>query len=355
MGFPRFPRFPRFLFLFIFFIFLFYFYFSKKETFETNYLQRFKNKENRTFPFRYFTDENDNVLPFVAITGPFREPSAKKKYREYLKQNILIFGITAYKTFPNTKLFGKEEGEYERKDDFDYTREIKNWLCCLKDKESYGFSKWNHIEDISESDFYDAEEENTTKNKKYDFIYVCNKDADTCPKNGWNAINRNFELALECFPIMCNEYNWKGLVVGRVGCGLEKIYGDKLEIVDWLDYHILQDKMRESRVLFIPNVLDASPRVISECLVKDVPILMNRNILCGTKYVNYETGELFTDTHDLRGAIDKLQQRMYKISPRKWWSQNHSKDKGQKALRDFLAKSFPGTLDESVKRVKFIL
>jgi hypothetical protein len=322
-----------------------------------SYIQQFKNKEHRIFPFRYFSDTNDNVLPFVAVTGPFRDETAKQRYFEYKEKGINIFGITAYKSFPNNKMFGKEEGEYERNDDFDYVGNIKDWLCCFKDRESYGFSIFNNITDISESDFYNAEDDvDTNKNtyKKYDFIYICNKDSDTCPLNGWNAVNRNYDLALKCFPILCNEFHLKGLIVGRVGCGLEKQYGNKLEVVDWLDWHILQEKMRESKILFVPNIFDASPRVVAECITKDIAVLMNRDILCGSKYINYETGEFFSNENDLKGALTNLLNRIYKISPKKWWSENISQEKSQRLLRDFLADAFPGSLD-SVDRVKFIL
>lgn len=322
----------------------------------TTYIQQFNNKDHRIFPFRYFTDASNNVLPFVAVTGPFRDDKAKERYHEYKSKGIHIFGITAYKTFPNNKLFGKEEGEYERNDDFNYVGEIKDWLCCFSNKETYGFSIFNNVVDISESDFYNAEteEKNKSKDKKYDFIYICNKDDDKCPLKGWNAINRNFDLALKCFPILCNELQMKGLIVGRVGCGLEKEYGDKLEVVDWLEWYTLQEKMHESKMLFVPNIYDASPRVIAECITKGVPVLMNRKILCGSKYVTYETGELFTDEIDLKSAVTNLQQRMYKISPSKWWSENYSQERSQKNLQKFLADAFPGSLD-TIDRVQFIL
>lgn len=327
---------------------------NKNLTPELNtYIQIFKNKEHRMFPFRYFTDISNNVLPIVAVTAPFREDVAKKRYYEYKEKGIHIFGITAYKSFPNNKLFGEEEGEYERKDDFDYVGEIKNWLCCFKDKTKYGFSMFNNVVDISESDFYDTEKNSNTA-KKYDFIYICNKDDDKCPLKGWNAINRNFDLALKCFPVLCNEFHMKGLIVGRVGCGLEKEYGNKLEVVDWLDWHVLQEKMRESKILFVPNVFDASPRVVAECITKNIPVLMNRNILCGSKYITYETGEFFSDEVDLKIAVMNLQNRIYKISPGKWWSENYSQERSQKKLHQFLSAAFPGILD-SVSDVKFIL
>jgi len=320
----------------------------------TSYIKIFNDKDHRIFPFRYFTDDNGEVLPIVAVTGFFRDKESEKRFREYKEKGVKIFGITAYKSFPNRELMDKSEGEYERNDTFDYVTEIRDWLCCFKNKTSYGFSEWNRTADISESDFYNAESDSLVVKKKYDFIYICNKDSDDCPADGWNAFNRNFELAKKCFPIMCREFNLKGLVVGRDGCGLEDKYDEnELEIVGWLDWHNLQDKMRESRFLFVPNVYDASPRVIAECIIKGLPVLMNKGILCGFKYITYETGEFFTDEIDIRPALTNLLNKQYKISPKEWWADHYSQDKSQKVLRDFLVEN--GDLASRIKRVKFIL
>ena len=316
------------------------------------YVKQFLNKDHRIFPFRYFTDDNGVPLPFVAVTGFFRGKDAEDRYHEYIEKGINVFGITAYKSFPNRKLMDGSEGEYERNDTFDFPNKIQNWLCCFKDTSF--FSSWNKLIDMSESDFYNSEDESSAITKTYDFIYICNKDSDNCPLDGWNAINRNFELAKKCFPIMCREFGLKGIVVGREGCGLEQEYGDRLTIVGWLDWYALQDKMRASKFLFVPNILDASPRVIAECLTKDVAVLMNRNILCGSKYVVYETGELFTDETDIRPALTALLNRQYKISPKKWWRENYSQEKMQIKLRSFLHQCFLGELD-GIEKVKFIL
>ena len=320
------------------------------------YVQSFKEKENRMFPFRYFTDENDRVVPFVAVTAFFREKEAEDKYHEYIAKGIHIFGITAYKSFPNREQIDSTEGEYERNDTFDYTGKIRDWLCCFRNAEENGFTSWNRLKDISESDFYNAEEDDSTKvEKKYDFIYICNKDSDECPLDGWNAFNRNFDLAKKCFPIMCSEFGLRGLIVGREHCGLEEEeYGKYLEIVGWLDWNKLQEKMRESKFLFVPNIFDASPRVVAECITKNVKVLMNRNIMCGFKYINYYTGELFTDETDIRQSLTNLLNKPASVSPKKWWSENHSQDKSQKKLREFLDDCFPGELQD-VQKVKFIL
>jgi hypothetical protein len=256
------------------------------------------------------------------------------------------------------------EGDYEINDTFNYTGKIRDWLCCLKNKKIHGFTDWNRTVDISESDFYDAVEETSTSNhvinicnlyKKYDFIYICNKDDESCPVYGWNSIARNFELAKKCFPIMCIEFGLKGLIVGRENCDLEKKYGNKLEIIGWLKWKKLQEKMHECKFLFVPNIFDASPRVVAECITKNLQVLMNRNIMCGSKYITYETGELFTDEMDIRSALTNLLNKQYKTSPKKWWRDNYGVEKSRKALCDFLTDSFPGQLDSNVKHVKFIL
>lgn len=307
-------------------------------------------------PFRYFTDSSGNLLPFVAVTGFFRGDDAKKKYQEYVAKGVNVFGITAYKSFPNKDRIGDEEGQYEKDDTFEYTREIKNWLCCFKEKDSFKFTPDNFTVDMSESDFYTVETDDQKRTKKYDFIYICNKDDDTCPLDGWNAVNRNFALAKKCFPIMCKEFKLKGLIVGRINCGLEKELGDSVEVTDWLDWYELQNKMRESRFLFVPNIQDASPRVIAECLIKDVPVLMNANIMCGFKYVHQETGEFFNDETDFKQALTQLMDRINTISPARWWENNYSNEKSEKKLKEFLAEAFP--LEDSlntIDRVKFIL
>jgi len=325
---------------------------NKSETELELYVKGFKEKENRIFPFRYFEDENDNILPVVAVTGPFRGKDALDKYNEYREKGVHIFGITAYKSFPRIIVDGTEN-KYEITDQFDYVSEIKDWCTCFKNNSDHGFTANNNTIEISESDFYDVDDKEDVT-KKYDFIYICGKDGDKCPLNGWNAINRNFNFALAVFPIMMKKHGLKGLIVGRIGCGLEEEYKDKIEITDFLPWGELQDKMRESKFLFLPNVNDASPRVISECLTKNVPVLMNENILGGWKYINPETGEFFTNEYDFEDALKRLLDKLENISPKKWWKKRYSQKTSRKKLRDFLDKSFPGVF-VNTKEVKFVL
>jgi len=301
----------------------------------------------RKFPFRYFKDENNNVLPIVALTAFFRNKEEKDLYFKYINAGIKVIGITAYKTFP-LKIRDSSEDKFHLTDDFNYTNQINIWLACMQNLELYNFTDKNNIINISESDFYDIDE--TNSDKKYDFIYICNKDADNCPRDGWNAINRNYDLALKCFPIMINEYKLKGLCVGRIGCDLS-MYGDNIEVTDFLPYYELQQKMRESKFLFLPNIYDASPRVIAECITKNLPVLMNKSIICGFKYITKETGEFFIDENNLRNGLDNI---MINKTPRNWWKENYGIEKSSKKLRDFLFNFYPELL-QNINYVSFII
>jgi hypothetical protein len=81
---------------------------------------------------------------------------------------------------------------------------------------------------------------------------------------------------------------------------------------------------------------------------------MNKNILCGFKYIHPETGEFFSDEIDIKSALENLLARMDTISPQKWWKANYSREGSYKKLRNFLAECFPGVLDH-VQEVRFIL
>ncbi len=147
----------------------------------------------------------------------------------------------------------------------------------------------------------------------------------------------------------------KVMILGRQNCGLEELYGDRVEIKPMLPYPEFQQKLKESTILFIPNHYDASPRVISESIIKNVPVLMNENILCGAKYINHETGEFFTDEHNIRFALTQLLSRINIISPKKWWITHYSRQKSGKKLRNFLYNcSKNKDVLENVQEVYFI-
>ena len=302
------------------------------------YLQKeSQRKFSEIFPFRLLSDENRKLIPVIALTSFLGSTERVNKYHEYIANGIKVIGYTSYKSFPKPISDGTVDSQ-SLDDTFRYTKEIKNWVCCFKNPNEYTFTRNNTLLEMSESDFVDAKPINTPK--KYDFIYICLQDEkDSCPLTGWNAVNRNFDLALKCFPIMINEFNLKILVVGRLNCGLEELYPGSIEVVGMLPYNEFQEKLKESKYLFVPNIYDASPRVVTEALSKDIAVFMNKNILCGSKYINEHTGEFFTDQYDIKYHLKRFLNK--KMHPIEWWRQNYSREKSGTKFRNFLLTCYP--------------
>ncbi len=63
----------------------------------------------------------------------------------------------------------------------------------------------------------------------------------------------------------------------------------------------------QARWAFIPQICDASPRVSTQALSMDIPLLMNRNIMGGWKYlIPGQTGEFFHDMSDFRDSLRRI-------------------------------------------------
>lgn len=62
-----------------------------------------------------------------------------------------------------------------------------------------------------------------------------------------------------------------------------------------------------------------SCRVVAEALCFDMPVVMNRHIVGGWKYVNDYTGEFFSDSSDVVDAYRRLRDKASKLAPRDYF------------------------------------
>jgi len=108
----------------------------------------------------------------------------------------------------------------------------------------------------------------------------------------------------------------------------------------FLKYHwgILDAKgmdrcMSQCRFGLFPNTVDNSPRIISECLSRDVPILVNKKIHGGWHYVNSKTGCLFSADNIREKAQFMLDN---KFEAKKYYESNFGFDISSRKLAEFL-------------------
>jgi hypothetical protein len=133
--------------------------------------------------------------------------------------------------------------------------------------------------------------------KRWDLVY-------SCPPTWLNDLQKNWDLARSCIAALADA-GARIVIAGRSGVpGLPRHPN-----VDYLSVLPFPDFLRvtaSARIAFLPNWLDASPKVLPQSLALDVPVLVNRRILGGWKYVAPETGVFFDDEADVVDAFFSL-------------------------------------------------
>jgi hypothetical protein len=91
---------------------------------------------------------------------------------------------------------------------------------------------------------------------------------------------------------------------------------------------------------------------VTEAISQDIPVLMNRNIVCGSKYITHETGEFFTDENDVEHHLNRMLSR--EMHPQEWWQQNYSNQVSGIKFRNFLSEIYPDVPEvQNAKEVYF--
>merc|ERR1712087_176609 len=190
-----------------------------------------------------------------------------------------------------------------------------------------------------------------SKPKLYDFTYSASDCDVTSDGKGWCGWSKNWSFVKDALKIMCNPpYNLKGVLVATKSKDGKKAYKLPPECQDTMiqtsfipDQKKFFNYIENSRFVLLPQVHDASPRVSTQALALDVPILMNYHIMGGWKYVNDQTGEFFHDISDFRQALDKILKggdTPGHYEPRKWVLENYDNPNSGKRLYDFVQKHF---------------
>lgn len=298
-------------------------------------------------------DKLEEQIKIVLLSHPFTRDSSWKQYEEYINDNFLVLGISSYNEFPGisqNKLDGLSNPN-DRAWKYDYMKVVKGWLHCFRNPDIY-IKKGIPKELISESDFcnYNTYKPNNSIEKIYDFIYVCPKDSETDPIkkkdcNGWGAGNKNWKLGKKCIEKLCIKYKLKGFLVGREGCELDKRCEGLISTSGFLQQSDLIKAYNSSKFILMSNQSDASPRVLTEALCCNLPVLLNYNIVGGWKYINDKTGAFFTSVEDIDEGLNHILDNKTEFEPRKYFISNYGKENAGKKLKDFIQKNFSDKID----------
>lgn len=320
-----------------------------------NKIENFFDDDRKvSFPFRNIYDSKGKLIDLICITAYFRGDDHKQKYIKLKEKGYHFIGSTSYLEFPG-KIDNPHEDKYHETHDDDYIKMCKGWCHCFR-KPYETFPKETPLALISESDFVNFDFLKSAKKheKKYDFVYVCLRSQKQCIV-GWQEYIHRWDFAKKAIELMVNKYKLKGILIGRHNCpNLPEIENkDLLETTEFLNYYKFIDKIKESKFLFECAGSTASPRVVTESMSLDLPVLLYQNIVGGWKYITSESGEFFDDLQDFEKKLNILRDNYDKYTPRKYIVDNYGVEKSGKQLLDFVKKVYPELKLKEDKYLKF--
>jgi len=296
---------------------------------------------NVNWPFVNLQDENGGNINMLCVRGHMNI-NEKKKFLEYYDKGINFIGCSSYLSYP--RVCDNKNGECHKEDYIkingknieDY---VLGWCHCFREPIKYIRGNKPQIL-ISESDFNNERLKPEKVKIKYDYIMYQPKDSDTCDISSWNSHNKNWLLAEKTIKVLSDEMGLKGIVTGREGCSVNIENKYNLEISKFLKFDDFMNKIRESRFVVIPNLEDASPRLITEALCLGKPVLINEKILGGWKYINDKTG-IFFNENNIKEQAHYLLNNYDNFRTRKYYMKHFGNVNSGKRLKTFLQKIYP--------------
>jgi len=270
------------------------------------------SRESIPWPLRWIVDEHGRDTGFAMLRRGVE--AEHRGVFDALAADHQLIGFTHYGPFPlyheayDGSLGRTPRAGWERPE----VRACLAWAHCFRDPDRYlppGLPRML----VSGSDFVDEKAAwqaafgDGRPPKRWDIVY-------SCLPTWLNELQKNWDLARAC-AVRLADAGVRIAMVGRISTPALPEHPN----IDYLPQLPWPEMMRvtaASRVAFVPSLWDASPRVITEALAVDVPVLVNRRILGGWKYVTAETGAFFSDEADVVEAFFAVLDGTY--HPRDW-------------------------------------
>jgi|MudIll2142460700_1097286.scaffolds.fasta_scaffold13386_2 hypothetical protein len=272
--------------------------------------------------FFSLVDENDKA------TGILFYKSRHKTFGfEIVHPYYPMFGFCSFKEFP------KDEPPI-------VFEKIIGWCHHYRNPERFGIPLSKPTILLTFSDFIDTDLfVPSNKPPEYDFSYVVNPMHT--PFQRKDPTRKNWKKAIEEYlPFMCLKLTLKGLLIGKTAEDIPANLRSYIQCTGAVDLMSMPALLSSAKFSFVPSIIDASPRVITESLSVNRPVLVHADILGGWQYVTEETGAFFSSCSDLPDAIDTVL-RMKCNGRTHFLGRGGGKVQAGKRLYDFVRSSYP--------------
>ena len=288
----------------------------------------------REYAFQPVRNERNEMVNIILVRS-FMSDHNFKQYEEH-KNDILFMGISSMEDYP---LCGPNPFSMKFLND-KYVGVFPGFLHMFRDTSVFP----NHVKLLllSQSDFSLPNPIDPVP-KIYDFTFS-GSDQDiynNCV--GWSSFAKNLSFFYDAIEMMCND-GMTGVYVaskkGELKCNIPPACEGKVTQTFFLPQDQFFDYLKQSHFLFLPQVHDASPRVSTQAMALNIPMLMNYHIMGGWKYLNERTGEFFHDLTDIRAAYQRIKANKDKYDPRKYLDETTGNAIAGSRLYNFVMDNF---------------
>ena len=161
---------------------------------------------------------------------------------------------------------------------------------------------------------------------------------DLCMIGGMQLTRKNYGALVQTLK---SDPSLTAVVIGKqVPNTVEqlKATGAAIRFIDFCGREELNRVMNQSRIGFVPSVMDAAPRVILEFMSAGVPVLLNSAILGGRDYITPETGVLAAEAEFAKVAR-RICDSEVKLNVRKGFEHNFRPEKAAEHLGTILSQA----------------
>jgi hypothetical protein len=248
------------------------------------------------------SDDEDSKIFFINRPPT---PQGEREIEALIDEGYYLFGICAYENWPG-RVHNPGDGDPIRTYDLFSKNYYQRFAGFLHNFRAPGdvFPDAIPLLAMDFSDYVQVRKRG--REKVYDLIYYAGHKIDGKPATvEWSRVIKQHDLALALIrELLATEPDIRICLV-HDSFGIDD---PRVERFDFLGYREFLDKVEASRVLLVPNLLDASPRIITEALCLDTYVMVNAQISGGWKYVNPVTGAFF-EAHDGAEVYRKLRAR----------------------------------------------
>ena len=258
--------------------------------------------------------------PVTVHVGVLRRRIPIQNQNNYLPMNSI--SIESYFTLHHT--FNKE---------YPYCKKIK-LVCSAFNSNPKSFRKKARYISLCESDMVDrcwGKARREEVKKKYDILIITEFSNKGMQCKGLQTLGliedivKEFGLRVAIVDTGCKKkrryaMNNKshGLFVKEIKRMVKKNNSIKLFASGGnappMNQRQLNRLMQSSNILLCGNTNDASPKILTEATIRGLPILLNKNILGGQKYINEESGILYdgaATAEDLYRNYDYFKENLF--------------------------------------------